>query len=251
MLNRYRFAPSPVYTLLMLLLFGLLISLGLWQLDRANQKREIDSSVAYAQSKPPLLLNKISPTNTEKETYRKARAQGYYDSNHQYLLDNRTHKGRPGYHVYTPFLLTGRNDLSTHKPVGILVNRGWIPYQGTRDNIPDIQVASETRMLTGTIKQAPRTITLGNVSYYASSSFPKTIQSVSLMDIEKELGLTLFPVIIELAKDDDDGFVRDWQPYYGSVDKHKAYAAQWFAMATILLLIYLKLSFKRTSRIEF
>jgi surfeit locus 1 family protein len=53
-IGKYLFAPKPIPLITTIILVPVFISLGLWQLDRAEQKREVDSSVREAQSKSPL-----------------------------------------------------------------------------------------------------------------------------------------------------------------------------------------------------
>ncbi len=55
---------------------------------------------------------------------------GTFIHDQQFLLDNRSHQGRPGWEVLTPLALDdGRL---------ILVNRGWIPFSGDRTRLPDV-----------------------------------------------------------------------------------------------------------------
>jgi len=254
-IGNFLLAPNLIPTLATIVLVPFLASLGLWQLDRADQKREIDTGVIQAQAKEALNLNIfISEGNTNedgfsKEFYRSASLSGHYDSDHQYLLDNRTYKGRAGFHVLTPFLLDDTDQ-------SILINRGWITYQGTRDNIPDISIAKDTINIKGVMKKQGRAIVLNSISNADSNNsntfemnYPKLIQSIQLSelanDVAKDLDVKLLPIIIELDKTDDNGFVREWQPYYGSIDKHNAYALQWFSFAGILLFLFIKLNTKR------
>jgi len=254
-MGNYLFSPKLIPTLATIVLVPFLASLGLWQLDRADQKREIDSGVMYAQAKEALDLNafidqgNINEANFSEEFYRSASLSGHYDNDHQYLLDNRTHKGQAGFHVLTPFLLDHTNQ-------SILINRGWITYQGTRDNIPDITITKDTISIKGVMKKQGRAIVLNNSSNtdidesnMHEASYPKLIQSIQLSrlakEVTKELNVNLLPIIIELDKEDATGFVREWQPYYGSIDKHNAYALQWFTFAGILLFLFIKLNTKR------
>ncbi|MEE9310168.1 MAG: SURF1 family protein [Cocleimonas sp.] len=263
-MGSFEFSPKLIPTLATIVLVPFLASLGLWQLDRADQKRDIDSGVMQAQAKEALNLNTyitliyksdINENDFSTEFYRSASLSGHYDSDHQYLLDNRTHKGQAGFHVLTPFLLD-----STNKSV--LVNRGWITYQGTRSNIPDISITKDTINIKGVMKKQGRAIVLNssntknNGSSQSKEYYPKLIQSIQLSELAKDLvkesakksttgNAKLLPIIIELDKTDSTGFVREWQPYYGSIDKHNAYALQWFSFAGILLFLYIKLNTKK------
>jgi len=254
--KRYIFAPKLIPTLLALICIPILISLGLWQLDRADEKRVIDQGVNDAIAKAALHLNDADFTQLNKEIYRTASILGHYDIKQQFLLDNRTHGGLPGYHVISPFLFEHSSTNDEIKNV-VLINRGWIGYQGTRDKITNIKVDKEIIRITGSIKNVPRSIVLDDKADDNSSSalIFKTestqldginlIQSVQLSRLEKKLGYKLLPVIIELDENINNGFTREWQPYYGSIDKHNAYALQWFAMASILLFLFFKLNIRK------
>ncbi|KAG1694888.1 Cytochrome c oxidase subunit 3 [Nymphon striatum] len=252
--SNYLFTPKLIPTIATLILFPVLVSLGLWQLERAEEKREIDLGVQQAIAKMPLKLNDAESLTKEtllKEVYRPATIRGKYDSDNQFLLDNRTHLGKPGYHVLTPFRFESvvSDNKVSNKTINkaVLINRGWITYNGTRDNIPSIEVEKNDREILGQIKQITDAIVLNDADKEAaqSNSNPKLIQSIQIAELNKELNYELLPIVIELNKQSKDGFVREWQPYYGSIDKHNAYALQWFAMAAILLFLFIRLNTKK------
>ena len=119
---------------IVLVVLGILIALGFWQLDRATQKRillagySVDPNATVVQLEPDLQ----SATDLR---YQFASATGYYDARHQFLLDNRTSHGRAGYHVLTPFKLR-------ESQVAVLVNRGWIPKTFGAGDLPAVDVAT-------------------------------------------------------------------------------------------------------------
>lgn len=255
--SNYEFSPTLAATLATLLLFPALVSLGLWQLNRADEKRAIEHKIHEVQLKAPLEITKhgieYSIEIKEKllnQVYRHALLTGHYDSDHQFLLDNRTYQGKPGYHVLTPFILgvDGNDGQSAAKAVdtAVLVNRGWIPYMDFRDNIRDIKVDANARKIYGMIKAPGEAIVLDKEKQ-EGYEFPETIQSISIANMQKQLNYTLLSVIIELDAKEKDGFVREWQPYYGSIDRHIGYAIQWFLMALVLLALYAKYSFRQIS----
>ena len=240
-ISDYSFTPKFIPSLVTLILFPLLIFLGLWQLDRADEKRIIDDGVNSAIAKPALELSSFDLKTLSNEVYRSAKIKGSFDTQHQFLLDNRTYLGKPGYHILTPFIFE-----SDHGHSAVLINRGWINYQDTRENIPSIEVTEKEMEIHGTIKEIPRSIVLNETTQQQNEpNKPKLIQSVQIAELNNSLEYTLLPIMIELDKTDANGFIREWQPYYGSIDKHKAYATQWFSMAAILLFLYIKLNTKK------
>ncbi|MEE9304070.1 MAG: SURF1 family protein [Thiotrichaceae bacterium] len=242
-IGNYQFSPVLAPSIVVLFLFPGLISLGLWQLDRADEKKEIEANVHQAGLSDPLVLNGLAVAERGKlpqHIYRPMVVSGSYDSKHQFLYDNRTHKGKPGYHVLSPFRLKGNK-------AAVLVNRGWIPFEGRRDNIQDISIETSEETLKGVIKLPIKGIVLKNSGKLTASldSYPLTIQAVSLDEMAEALGYDFLPIVIELDISANNGFIREWQPYYGSIAKHHGYAVQWFAMALVLLLLFIKLSTKK------
>ena len=53
----------------------------------------------------------------------------------------------------------------------------------------------------------------------------------TLDELSAELGQELLPFILLLSPEDDDGYVRLWQPRDSGPGMHYGYAFQWFAMA--------------------
>ena len=60
--------------------------------------------------------------------FQRVSLQGRFDAAHQFLLDNRSYEGRPGYEVLTPLLRTA-GDVA-------LIDRGWVPFSGLRSRLP-------------------------------------------------------------------------------------------------------------------
>ena len=52
--------------------------------------------------------------------YQRVRANGTLDAQHQFLLDNRSYRGRPGYEVLTPLVRTGASDAAGGPRLGAL-----------------------------------------------------------------------------------------------------------------------------------
>ncbi|HHL19166.1 MAG TPA: SURF1 family protein [Thiothrix sp.] len=241
--NKY-FSPTLIPSIATFIVFVVLISLGFWQLDRAEEKRIIEHDIHQAQKQQALNLNvylkEEVPASLLAKTYHNVEVEGRYDSQRQFLYDNRTHNGKPGYHVLTPLHLSDSE-------MAVLVNRGWIPYNGSRDNIPNIQVSNKKLVVFGQLRNPSRSIVLSNTHIsQLAMKFPVTIQSISVVTLSQQLGYSLLPIVIELDKEQPLGFVREWQPYYGKIDKHIAYAIQWFLMAVILLFLYVKLNITKS-----
>jgi surfeit locus 1 family protein len=227
----------PLITYLCLL--PLLLVLGVWQLNRAEEKREILKLQAQRQTAEPLLLSATLTENTETLLYKPIRAIGHYDSDHQYLLDNQVNKGRAGYFVLTPFLLKNEN-------LAVLVNRGWLPLGKSRSDLPDVNIDASEIELTGRINHFPKLgLTLAGAEI-PNKSWPAVVQVVDAKELAKHLGYPLFDFQIELDKAAANGYLREWQhtPYM-TPEKHIGYAVQWFLLAITLTVLFIKYGLKK------
>lgn len=235
-IGRLDFSPSRWPTLVTLVLFGFLLSLGFWQLDRAQQKREIIEK--YQSNKDDTVIELDAGLTTAGGLeYQRASSVGRYDSAHQLLLDNRTHEGRAGYEVLTPFIL--RNS-----EVAVLVNRGWLPLGASREQLPKLAVDEGQRSVTGRLKTPAEVFMLGDEEPRAG--WPYRIQRIHIPALSEELQRTLLPVVLLLDKQEPDGYLRDWRPLVSfGPERNVGYAVQWFGLAVALLVIYFAVNTRR------
>jgi cytochrome oxidase assembly protein ShyY1 len=98
------------------------VLLGLWQLDRWEQRSQRNDLVATNLAAAPVAADRLlgvrRPPAASAE-WRRVRATGRYDASAQLLVRNRPLDGSTGYHVLTP--------LVPADGPALLVNRGWVP----------------------------------------------------------------------------------------------------------------------------
>lgn len=231
------FSPGRWSTLVTLVLFGFLLSLGFWQLHRAQEKREIIKNYQVEKDGAVIRLN-AGMKSAAGLDYQHASSIGRYDSVHQLLLDNRTHEGRAGYQVLTPFILRDSE-------VAVLVNRGWVPVGKSRDQLPDVAVGEAQRTVLGRLKIPPAEVfMLGEEEL--RRGWPYRIQRIQFQALSEELQRTLLPVVLLLDNEEPDGYLRDWRPMVGfGPERNVGYAVQWFGLAAALLVIYFTVNSRR------
>lgn len=118
-------------TFLTLIGVMILCSLGSWQLKRLVWKQAILTSID-AQNNVDAAQVALKPSDLLVEDYiRRGYVTGIYDHSKEFLIYNRTLKGIPGYHVFTPLTLgdAHKDDMAQT----ILVNRGYIPIEAERE----------------------------------------------------------------------------------------------------------------------
>jgi surfeit locus 1 family protein len=237
-IGSYEFSPALWPTLITLILLPFLTALGLWQLERAEWKQGLVDTHADRISMAPLPVEAVLDGG-DLPQYRRMVASGEYDLDHQILLDNRTHRGRAGYHVLTPLKLAERD-------AAVLVNRGWVPTGSDRAILPALPGPGGVITVLTILKQPPKKVFLLDDVEEVRRGWPVVIQHIDFADLGKQLGYELLPVILLLDAQQQYGFEREWKPVYGtSPDKHRAYAMQWFTLALVLFCIYIGVNTRR------
>ncbi|RMD70879.1 MAG: SURF1 family protein [Gammaproteobacteria bacterium] len=227
-------------SLLVLLLVALFVRLGYWQLDRAARKEHLAAVYAQRAQDPPLVLD--NPVkDAEKLRFQHVIVEGTFDTHHVIFLDNKVYQGRPGFEVLTPFLVEDSRRW-------LLVDRGWVPQGMSREVLPPVTTPPDRVKLTGVLNPPPEEgLILGEVD---TPGWPKVVQRIDLERLSQQLGHPLEPVIVYLDPSSPYGFTRAWHAPGRGIERHKAYAFQWFAMAAGLLILYAVLLFRRKKPVE-
>jgi len=238
----WEFNPGLWPTLATLLVLPLFLTLGFWQLDRAEQKLVLHHEFEERQAAGVISLNRedVLRNNFDKLHWRKVTVEGVFSRESNVLLDNQVQGGVAGYYVYTPFKLKEQD-------VQVLVNRGWVPAGISRENPPGIAVEEQALQITGNVKSPPKTgiLLAENIAEQLGGGMIR-IQKLDLAEIEGTLKVELLPYIVRLNPESPAGFTRSWKDPGSGEEKHLGYAFQWFAMATAIFVIYLVLNVKRT-----
>ena len=224
------FAPRLGFTLLALLLAVLFAGLGAWQWRRGVSREEQWTRFARGAD---TLLALGGRAVTEPPLFQRVAVSGRLDGEHQFLLDNRTWRGRAGYEVLTPL---ARRDAPL-----LLVDRGWVPFTGTRAELPDVRLATGTASveLTGRLALLPSPgLAIGRAAPSAAAPWPKVTSYPDVTQLATALGAAISPRILLLDPAARLGYVRDWQPPGLPPLRHYAYAIQWWTFAALTLLLW-------------
>jgi cytochrome oxidase assembly protein ShyY1 len=230
------FAPSWLMTLLTVLLLALFVRLGYWQWDRGEAKQDVWAE--YERNAPAQPLGSRAFDSVDR--FARLELTGAFEPAHQFLLDNRSHAGQPGYEVLTLFRLTdGRR---------VLVDRGWVPFGGYRDRLPDISMATNVEKITGRIDELPSGgLASGHAAPDASAPWPKVTSFPTHDELAGALGENLQKRIVLLDAEVAGGYVREWSPPGMPPSRHFSYAIQWWGFAGVLLVLYFGLNFRKVS----
>ena len=178
---------------------ALLISLGFWQLDRADEKRAIEDQIASANSGDVELVTSVEFLK-DKEYYH-VRLQGVYIEDKQFIYDNQIVDQISGYYVLTPFVLRGASNA-------ILINRGFIPWNGRRDKLADIDIGEKLTEVKVQISIPIKRMEL-KVNETVGG-FPVLIQALDLDEMSTIASLDFASAVGLLSPESENGFVRQW-----------------------------------------
>ncbi|HIL21222.1 MAG TPA: SURF1 family protein [Candidatus Thioglobus sp.] len=221
--------PAALITIMVVFL----TSLGFWQLDRADEKRAIEKAIEVANTGTVEIVTELD--GLEAKEYYQLRLNGHYLPEKQFIYDNQIVQQTSGYYVITPFVIADSNKA-------ILINRGFMPWNGQRDKLADIELSTSTTEIKVQISLPVKRMELGESEI--DTEFPILVQSLDLVEMSGLSGLDFAPVLGLLSPESENGFVRQWKPYTGSIGKHIGYAIQWFLMALVLAFIGIRLGLK-------
>jgi len=199
--------------------------LGVWQLDRAQQKLALLAAIEAEAARPPVGNADLSGTLL----HRRVTLRGTWVAERTVWLDNRPMDGRAGFYVVTPLRLAGRTDA-------ILVQRGWAPRsQADLRQLPPLATPAGEVEITGRLAATPsRLYELGEGSTGAIR------QNLDPAAFAVESGLALLPLtVVQTAPAAaDDGLLRHWPAPDLGLHKHYGYAFQWFALCALIIGLY-------------
>lgn len=217
---------SAASALILLLVLPLLVSLGFWQLSRAEQWRVMFASHAERRAEPPVRLETL--LSDADPAWRVVQLHGQFDAQHSLLLDNSIRDGKVGVELLQPF-----QDQASG--LWVLLNRGWLPWPDRR--IPPVFSTPAHRLSASAwVYAVPGTFQLKADA--AAGPWPRLVTRVVPDNLWAELGRQ--GVAQELRMVTGMGAYRlDWPLAGMAPQKHLGYAVQWFAMAAVLFGLYL------------
>lgn len=243
--RRYRFRPGLWPTLVTLAVLPLLIALGFWQIHRAHFKKGLHDAFLARETAPAVRLNDPDSRamNASAMHWHEVVAEGHYDPDHQFLLDNQVYKMAAGYLVLTPFRIAGSD-------AWVLVNRGWLPLGESRAVVPNVEVSSKTTEIRGLAVPFPAAgIRLaGDARVQALGPEVSRIERVSVPQISRRLHRHILPYLINLDPGEPNGYHRQRAVPGSDEPMHLGYAFQWFALAVTLVVIYIATNLQRLDK---
>lgn len=220
--------------------------LAQWQVERAEEKREIIER--WHDRAPEHLATLDQPYSLPQPVS----GVGIWDASRQILIDNRIHEQQTGVHVLTPLRLSdGRL---------FLVNRGWAAWPARTARLPNPDVdgsdtasggAGDTEVeIRGVLNTPPGTgIRLGDTEIGSEEDWPLLVTYFDRAALVGVFGDALQPAVIQLDPEHPAHLTGEpWKVVTFGPDRHIGYAMTWTSIAIVVALIWLVLTLRQARR---
>jgi surfeit locus 1 family protein len=109
---------AAIASVVALVVAGVCVALGFWQLDRLKSRRAANAVVAARMAEPPVDVRELSDDGLSRRG-RRVSIEGEYDYSREIIIANRSRDGSPGVNILTPVRIADSDSA-------VLVNRGWV-----------------------------------------------------------------------------------------------------------------------------
>ncbi len=217
--------PAPVLLAILVAVTALLISLGIWQLQRNDWKNDLVEERNARIDAAPLTFEDASTRDPESIDYYRLADRGDWDHDRSFILANRARFQTKGEELVTPLLIAPDGPA-------VLVNRGWYP-DGQRD-----EVRSDLAQRPGTLE--------GLISIHTGSARQTGAGTWTAIDPEAMaagLPYDLLPWIViegdqvESTANPDGELPVQRYTAFANTTPHMEYALTWFGLAAALLAV--------------
>ena len=196
-----------------------LLSLGIWQLDRLEWKRSLIALVEERQGLEVTPLNTLYGFESfADQNYRRVSVEGVFLNEHSFFLSPRIYNKQSGSHLITPLRLMDDNVVT--------VDRGWVPQKYILESADREGVISIQATIREPLKQKLFTPNndLSKGQWYW----------LDLDAISGKVGAVVLPIVIEKNQTGDENTfpVRD-QTVVSWSNNHLQYALTWFGLAFV------------------
>lgn len=209
---------------LALVVAGVCVRLGFWQLDRLHGRRDVNARIRVGLTQAARPLSELLAEHPATALgFRQVAVTGTYDTADEVILYGRTLDGRNGNHVLTPLKPSDGGPF-------VIVDRGWVPFEMDTPPVTAASPPSGTVTVTGAL--FPPDASGGDVLT------SPTVSRVDLTQIAATLGEDVLPMYVLLAEQDPaqpNGLPRPAPLPELTEGPHLSYAIQWFAFATIAI----------------
>lgn len=208
------------------------VSLGNWQLRRADEKLALQAQWDRAMQAAPVAVADADIAAVAARLPLRVALRGHFLFEHELWLDNRQMDGRSGLMQVVPLRLAGG--------AVVLVNRGFAARDPRdRQRLPEVARPRQGVAVEGlALAQTSRVLQIGE-NAPAGEGQPAIWQNLDLGAFERASGLSVARWVVQQTGGADEGLLRNWPVLSAGVDMHRGYAVQWYALAALIAILTL------------
>jgi cytochrome oxidase assembly protein ShyY1 len=253
--HKFRSKGFWIAVVLTVVSVGILIKLGLWQLERGNEKLRYEQQLSErAQQSPRSLDTVISEWKDSRIQAQGASEQLSLNglkvdveletpSGLVVLLDNQINQGTVGYVIYMLGEVRFKdenNSLVAEKQ--LLIDLGFVAASNDRRELPQLgNITLPTnmsgRLYTRSVNPLSHELGLENTT-------PKRIQNINITALSEYTGQAVLPFVFQPQSLESWPYELLWRPTAMKSEKHFGYSFQWFVMAAVLLFLMLLIGYR-------
>ncbi|MDP2490523.1 SURF1 family protein [Vibrio splendidus] len=253
--HKFRSKGFWIAVVLTVVSVGILIKLGLWQLERGNEKLRYEQQLSErAQQSSRSLDAVISEWKDSRIQAQGASEQPSLNglkvdvelempSGLVVLLDNQINQGTVGYVIYMlgkVRLEDENNSLVAEKQ--LLIDLGFVAASNDRRELPQLgnitlPTKMSGRLYTRSVNPLSHDLGLENTT-------PKRIQNINITALSEYTGQAVLPFVFQPQSLDSWPYELLWRPTAMKSEKHFGYSFQWFVMAAVLLFLMLLIGYR-------
>jgi surfeit locus 1 family protein len=227
-LRRPRWIAGHLVALVAVVAF---VNLGLWQLDRLEQRREYNDLVTARLAAPPVTADDLAGADPDDVEYRRVVLTGEYVAADEVVLRARSRRGVSGNEVLTP--------LRTSPGTAVMVDRGWVPIDVEGPPVVGAEPPGGAVTVTGIVRRGDEPGGLGPKD--PAEGRLDRVSRIDVARLDAQTSDALLPVWVQLESQ-DPGSATEFPlpvdlPELGE-GPHLSYAGQWFIFAGIVLVGY-------------
>ena len=234
------FSPSWPMTLVTLVLLAVFVSLGRWQWQRGEAKQAVWAEFQRASDRAASARAGID----DPRAFSRICVAGSLRARTAVPARQSLARGTTR--------LRGADAVRYRRTAdGILVNRGWIPFTGYRDRLPEVSIeATRDADIHGRVEELPAP---GSPAAARRRQRVRNGPSSRAFPLRRNCRPSIGVHPSRVAhpccsiRRRRDGYVREWKPPGLDPSRHFSYAIQWWGFAAVLLVLYFGLNFRRVS----
>ncbi|MEZ8114763.1 SURF1 family protein [Vibrio splendidus] len=253
--HKFRSKGFWIAVVLTVVSVGILIKLGLWQLDRGNEKLRYEQQLSErAQQSPRSLDGVISELQNSRTQAQDLSEQQFLNglkvdvtletsSGLVILLDNQINQGTVGYVIYMlgkVRLEDENNSLVAEKQ--LLIDLGFVAASNDRRELPQlgsitVPTKMSGRLYTRSVNPLSHELGLENTT-------PNRIQNLNIAALSLYTGQDVLPFVFQPQSLESWPYELLWRPTAMKSEKHFGYSFQWFVMAAVLMFLMLLIGYR-------